>query len=77
MAILNAKRRNALAKKTFGDPATRSYPLNDAAHVRNAAARLAQQKSSLAPSKYAAIRARIAAAAKRFGIDSKFNAKKG
>lgn len=76
MAVLNAKRRNRLAKKSFGDPADRSYPLEDASHVRNAAARLEQQKGSMSDAKYKQIRARIAAAAKRFGVDSKYNEKK-
>ena len=77
MAVLNAKRRNALAKSQFADPENRGFPIHDAAHVRNAAARLEQQKGSMSDAKYKQIRARIAAAAKRFGVDSKFNEKKG
>jgi hypothetical protein len=44
-------------------------------HVRNAAARLEQQKSSMPATQYNQIRARIARAAKKFGIDSEYNKK--
>lgn len=39
---MTAKTRNALPKSDFGLPATRQYPIPDAAHGRNALARVAQ-----------------------------------
>ena len=45
----------------FALPDTRQYPIDTAARVRNAAARLEQNKTSLPPEKYARARARIAA----------------
>ena len=41
MAKLTAKKRNALPKKSFAGP-DRSYPIEDAAHARNALARVSQ-----------------------------------
>lgn len=71
MAVLNAKRRNALAKASFADPANRAYPVQDKKHADNAAARLEQQKGSMSDAKYKQIRARIKAAQKRFGEEKK------
>lgn len=42
MAVLNAKRRNALPKKDFGEPGKRAYPMPDKSHARNAKARASQ-----------------------------------
>jgi hypothetical protein len=72
---LDADERGALPADEFALPAQRKYPLNDAAHVRNATARLEQMKGRLTPSEYAAARARVARAAKRFGVESEYNAK--
>jgi hypothetical protein len=41
MSKLTAKRRNALPGKDFAGPG-RSFPINDAAHARNAIARASQ-----------------------------------
>lgn len=70
---VSAKKRKSMPAGQFGDPENKAYPIHDAAHVRNAAARLEQQKGSMSPDKYRKIRARIAAAAKRFGIKSQYN----
>ncbi len=40
-APLTAKRRNALSRSSFAIPETRSYPIQDASHARNALARSA------------------------------------
>jgi 8-oxo-dGTP pyrophosphatase MutT (NUDIX family) len=68
--------RKGLPDTAFASPGDRKYPIHDAAHVRNAAARLEQQKGSMSPAKYRQIRSRIARAAKRFGIKSAYNAPK-
>lgn len=39
---LTTKARNALPKTSFAIPATKSYPIEDKAHARNALARVAQ-----------------------------------
>lgn len=70
---ITAAKRKSLPSSSFGDPAARKYPLDSAARTRNAAARLEQNKSGMSPSKYRQIRARIARAAKRFGIESQYN----
>lgn len=41
MSILHAKQRNALPAKSFALPGRR-YPIEDAAHARNALARVSQ-----------------------------------
>jgi hypothetical protein len=41
MAKLTSKARNALPTKSFAGP-SRSYPINDASHARNALARVSQ-----------------------------------
>lgn len=43
MAELDAEKRNALAKATFGLPNERKYPMPDKSHAANAKARAAQQ----------------------------------
>lgn len=73
LADITTKQRKGLSGDQFADPANRKYPIPDAAHVRNAAARLEQQKGSMSSAEYKAIRGRIAAAAKRFGIKSEYN----
>jgi hypothetical protein len=72
---VSAAQRKKMPSSAFGDPANKGYPIHDASHVRNAAARLEQQKGSMPATKYHQIRARIARAAKRFGIDSEYNKK--
>jgi hypothetical protein len=70
---VTATQRKKMPSSQFGDPKNRAYPIHDAAHVRNAAARLEQQKGSMSSTQYHQIRARIARAAQRFGIDSEYN----
>lgn len=41
MAMLTTKRRNKLPKASFALPAQRKYPIPDAAHARDALARVA------------------------------------
>lgn len=42
MAKLNAKARNALPAKSFGEPGARKYPMPDKSHAVNAKARATQ-----------------------------------
>ncbi len=42
MTTLTTKKRKALPKKDFAEPGSRSYPISDKAHARNALARVAQ-----------------------------------
>lgn len=42
MARLTAAARRALPSSAFAEPAARKYPINDAAHARNALSRVAQ-----------------------------------
>lgn len=72
MAEISTKKRNALPADKFALPATRQYPIHDAAHVRNAAARLEQNKSSLTPAQYAEAKRNIARVAKKFGVESQY-----
>jgi hypothetical protein len=76
MATISTKKRNGLRPSQFALPAQRKYPIFDAAHVRNAAARLQQAKKAgkISPGDYARAKAAIARAARRFGIKSEFNA---
>lgn len=71
MADISTKTRNALPADKFAWPEKRKFPIHDAAHVRNAAARLAQTvKAGRIDSATASkIRSRIAAAGKRFGVE--------
>ncbi len=46
MAVLRAKRRNALPKSSFGLPGSRKYPMPDRSHAANAKARATQQVSA-------------------------------
>lgn len=65
MGRLTYKRRKDLPKTAFCDPENRKYPANDAAHVRNGLARIAQNKND---PKYESIRACLVKRAKKFGI---------
>jgi hypothetical protein len=42
MAVLTTQTRNAIPKAEFAIPETRSYPIHDEAHARNALARVSQ-----------------------------------
>ena len=44
MAKLTAAKKNAEAKKEFGLPEKRKYPMPDASHARNAKARASQME---------------------------------
>lgn len=67
MARLRSRRRRKLPASKFALPKQRKLPLTDAAHVRNAAARLNQVKGVSSSAK-AGARRRLAAAYRRFGI---------
>lgn len=57
MAELTSKKRNALPKSSFAIPSKRAYPLHDAAHARNALARVSQFGS---PAEKKQVRAAVA-----------------
>lgn len=63
MAKLTAKKRDALPKSSFGEPAQRKYPMPDKNHAANAKARATQQvkKGNLSPAE----KSRIVAKANR------------
>jgi hypothetical protein len=42
MAVLDAKHRNALKESSFAIPESRSYPIEDESHAKNALARVSQ-----------------------------------
>ena len=67
MAVLSTKKRQSLPSKSFalpgkgegkGGKGAGSYPINDAAHARNALARVAQHGSS---AEKATVRRKVAA----------------
>ncbi len=72
MATISTGKRNALPDSKFALPAQRKFPIHDASHVRNAAARLAQVKKAgkISDADFRTARAAIRRAAKRFGIKS-------
>jgi len=67
MAELNAKKRDKLPDSSFAFPKERKLPLNDASHVRNAAARFNQVEGVSAAEKGPA-KAKIERAAKKKGV---------
>jgi hypothetical protein len=56
MAKLNAKKRNALPRKSFAEPGKRKYPIEDKAHARNALSRVSANGS---PAEKAKVRAAV------------------
>ena len=68
MVALTTKKRNKLRKTQFAQPSTESYPINDAAHARNALARASQQLNAghLTQSQYDSIVTKAKKALKRF-----------
>jgi hypothetical protein len=46
MAKLSKKTRDALPAKDFAEPGQRAYPVEDAAHARNAKARASQAEKA-------------------------------
>jgi len=73
---LTTEERNALPDSAFALPKERRYPIHDAAHAKNAMARLEQQKSRMSGTTYARARANILKAYKRFGINPPAESKK-
>lgn len=73
---ISAEKRKGLPEDKFAIPSKRKYPIDTAARTRNAAARLEQAHKSgkVTDADYHQARARIAKAAKHFGIDSQYNA---
>ena len=69
-AVLSYQKRKKLPASTFCGP-NRSYPANDAAHVRNAFARLSQFGHRLGKSTVSRIHGCLARKAKRFGVEHK------
>ena len=67
-AQLTYEKRKSLPSTAFCGP-NRSYPAQDAAHVRNAFARLAQFGKRLKPEVRARILACLTRKAKRFGVE--------
>jgi hypothetical protein len=70
MAKLKTATRDRLPTTTFAFPKQRKEPLENASHVRNAAARLNQVEGVTQAERRAAWK-RIQAAAKRFGVELK------
>jgi hypothetical protein len=68
MAKLTKPARDRIATSKFAFPKQRKEPLENAAHVRNAAARFNQVEGVTAAEKSAAWK-RIQAAAKKFGVE--------
>lgn len=73
MKPITTPQRNALPGDKFALPSKRAYPIHDAAHARNAMARLEQNKGALSEVEYNEAKRNILKAYKRFGIkqDSK------
>jgi ADP-ribose pyrophosphatase YjhB (NUDIX family) len=71
MSVLDAAKRNAIPSGSFAWPEKRKYPIENAAHVRNAAARLAQavKQGRIDAATAKKIHARIAEAGKKFGVE--------
>lgn len=57
MAKLDAKERNKIPAKEFGEPKERKYPMPDKSHARNAKARASEEynKGKLSASEKSAI----------------------
>ena len=72
--MISAAKRRSLPADKFALPEKSAYPIDTAARVRNAAARLEQNKGRLSAGEYSSAKARIARAAKKFGIHSEYNA---
>ena len=67
MTKLDANARKHIAEKNFAFPKQRKEPLENAAHVRNAAARFNQVEGVTEAERSAAWK-RIEAASKKFGV---------
>ena len=64
---LSTEQRNEMSDSTYAFPKERKEPLNNASHVRNAAARFDQVKGVSAAEKKTAF-SKIKKAAKKFGV---------
>lgn len=73
---ITAAKRESIPKSEFAVPGKRKYPVDTAARTRNAAARLEQNKSGMSSAEYSSAKAKIAAAARKFGIKSEYNDKR-
>ncbi|MFY9681666.1 MAG: DUF6582 domain-containing protein [Candidatus Sulfotelmatobacter sp.] len=73
MAKLTKPTRDRISTSNFAFPKQRKEPLENAAHVRNAAARFDQVEDVTAAERRAAWK-RIEAAAKRYGVELKKSA---
>lgn len=56
MSLLNASQRKKLSARDFAIPESRSYPIHDEAHARNALARVSQYGT---PKEQARVRAAV------------------
>ena len=65
---LSTDQRNAMSDSTYAFPKERKEPLNNASHVRNAAARFDQVKG-VSPEEKKTAFSKIKKAAKKFGVD--------
>lgn len=74
--LISAEKRKALPEDKFALPGKRKYPIDTPARIRNAAARLEQQRKrgKVSDAEYHEAKGRIAKAAKAHGIDSEYNA---
>lgn len=72
MSELDTDARNKLKPNQFALPDKKKFPVHDADHTRNAAARLAQAKKAgtISDADYSTARGNIRRAAKKFGIHS-------
>lgn len=57
MAKLTSKQRKKLPRKSFAEPKSRKYPINDRAHAANALSRVSQYGT---PAEKAQVRAAVA-----------------
>jgi hypothetical protein len=73
MAKLTEPKRDEISTRKFAFPKQRKEPLENASHVRNAAARFDQVEGVTAAEKKAAWK-RIESAAKKFGVELKKSA---
>ena len=78
MSVLKQKTRDKLPPEDFALPNQRKFPIHNAAHVRNAAARLEEEKKkgNVSEHEYKIAKGHIARAAKHHGVDSEYNEKK-
>ena len=75
MSDLTAAQRDALRASDFAIPSERKYPIQDAEHVRAAEDYIEKEHNAgkVSEAQYTSARGKIARAAKKFGIESKYN----